>query len=267
MKDASNDWQFTPKVRLSILNPGHADVINRPEADFPLPRQQSARFYLSGADESLSLEHNPQSAHTITFPAKEGVVKFTHKFGAKTELTGFWALKLVVSSPTNAEDIDLFVQVSKLSAIGEKLETNTVDVGYMSWDPKKDREEAYKRHLQVDSGVEVYYAQGPHGRLRVSHREIDTTTSTPHWPRYTHKNEKILMPGEVVGVDIELWPCGMIWEAGEQMQVQVAGHNLAAEGLPWLDPCKTLNQQGSEIAIHTGGQYESYLLAPFIPHE
>jgi predicted acyl esterase len=66
-----------------------------------------------------------------------------------------------------------------------------------------------------------------------------------------------------VPIHIELWPHGMIWEAGEQIKVSVAGHNLRPEirsevGLP-----QTLNR--GKIAIYTGGRYDSHLLVPFIP--
>ena len=31
MKDIPTGWEFTPKVRLCVLNPGNKDVVNRPE--------------------------------------------------------------------------------------------------------------------------------------------------------------------------------------------------------------------------------------------
>ena len=35
LKDIDNGWEQTPKVRLSILDPGGTDIINRPEREFP----------------------------------------------------------------------------------------------------------------------------------------------------------------------------------------------------------------------------------------
>ena len=38
-----NGWQTTPRVRLSVLDPGHVDIVDRAEEDFPLPRPTRPR--------------------------------------------------------------------------------------------------------------------------------------------------------------------------------------------------------------------------------
>jgi hypothetical protein len=265
MKDVSNGWEFTPPVRLSILNPGHKDVVNRPESLFPIPRQQSVRMHLDPRVAALTWNEPLKEEGTIQFEATEGAVEFTYTFSNRTELTGFSSLRLFVSSPTNAEDIDLFVNTSKLSPTGQKLETVCIDVGYLQPDPQAERVKAVKLHKEGNKELDVYFAEGPHGRLRVSHRELDEKLTTPHWPRYTHKNYLLLEPKEIVEVVVELWPCGMIWEKGEKLRLTIAGSNLRAEGISRLPPCPTLNMEGSHIALHAGGKYESYLLVPFIP--
>lgn len=269
MKDESNGWEFTPRVRVSILNPGHKDIVNRPEPDFPLPSQQSIKMHLNTRDQSLSWGGNPETQpHTLQFSAHGDIATFTHKFVQRTELTGFFALKLFVSSATNATDIDIFCKTSKLSAAGELLESCTVDVGYLSADPETDRTELYRRHKAKDPIIDcVWYAEGTTGRQRVSHRELDLQLSTPHWPRYTHTNYQPLERGEVVPIHIELWPLGMVWEAGETLQLSIAGFNLRPEGMAMLPPVSTINEEGASIIIHSGGKYDSHLLVPFIPHE
>jgi predicted acyl esterase len=87
--------------------------------------------------------------------------------------------------------------------------------------------------------------------------------STAHQPYHTHLKEQLLSEGEIVPVEIEMWPHGMLWEPGQQIRLDIAGHNMCAEGLPWIAPPKTKNK-GTHI-IHMGGKYDSHLLVPFIP--
>ena len=224
-------------------------------------------MHLDVARNALNLGGEPEkNPNTITFKAKDDVVTFTHAFAERTELTGFFALKIYVSSPTNAEDIDLFCKTSKLSATGDLLESCCIDVGYLSPDPEKDRAELYRRHKDYDPSIDgIWFAEGTTGRQRVSHRELDKKLTTPHWPRYTHTNYQPLKPGEIVPVTIELWPLGMIWEAGEKLQLSLAGFNLRPEGMSMLPPAPTLNAEGALISIHSGGDYDSHLLVPLIP--
>lgn len=267
MKDTSNGWEFTPRVRLSILNPGHQDIVNRPSPKFPLPSQQSVMMYLNGKDGSLTWNGlQPKEPHALTISAQEDVATFTYTFTESTELTGFFALKFFVSPPTNAEDVDIFCKTSKLSPTDELLKSCCIDVGYLADYPTKERAELLRCHKEKDPKIDsVWFAEGATGRLRVSHRELDMELSTSHWPRYTHSNYQPLNPGEIVPIWIELWPLGMTWEAGEKLRLSIAGFNLRPEGLSMLPPCPTLNATGSKIAIHTGGEFNSYLLAPFIP--
>ncbi|CAK7220651.1 hypothetical protein SBRCBS47491_004260 [Sporothrix bragantina] len=267
MKGKSNGWEFTPAVRLSILNPGHSDIVNRPTPGFPIPSQKSVSMFLDAKHNGLSWSgQQAQETSIVTIAGTGGVATFVHTFSSRVELTGFFALKIYVSSATNAKDIDIFCKTSKLSANGELLESCCVDVGYLAADPEKERADLSRLHREKHASIDsVWFAEGTTGRLRASHRELDTTASTPHWPRYTHSNYQPLSAGEVVPLVIELWPLGMIWEAGEKLQLSIAGHNLRPEGLSMLPPVQTCNASNSLINIHTGGQYDSHLLVPYIP--
>ncbi|KAF4627834.1 hypothetical protein G7Y89_g10319 [Cudoniella acicularis] len=262
-KGIANDWKHTPKVRLSILNPAGKDIINRPEADFPLTRQESKRLFLDAKFGTARYE-KPSVPSRISFDATTGSAQFVHTFAKRTELTGYFALRLHVEAIGN-DDIDLFAKFSKLSADDKLLETVCIDVGYLQDDPEGEKQKLLSMHEQKDKRVDVFFSEGSTARLRVSHRELDPGLSTPHWPRYTHANEQRLKQGEVAAVDMELWPHGMIWEAGQKIVVSVAGHDMRPGLTPMTPPCKTLNK--GEIAIHTGGEFDSHLLVPFIPSE
>jgi predicted acyl esterase len=103
---------------------------------------------------------------------------------------------------------------------------------------------------------------GATGRLRVSHRQLDPERSTPSEPYLTHRVEELLSPGQVVPVDLSIWPLSMRWHAGEQLRLIVAGYNLTPAPLPGVKP-PNLRNKGEHI-IHTGGKYDSHLLVPKI---
>jgi predicted acyl esterase len=103
---------------------------------------------------------------------------------------------------------------------------------------------------------------GATGRLRVSHRQLDPARSTPAEPYLTHRVEELLSSGQVVPVEIAIWPTGMLWHAGEQLCLIIAGYNLAPEPFPGIEPPKLRNK--GEHIIHTGGKYDSHLLVPVI---
>ncbi|KAE9378577.1 hydrolase CocE/NonD family protein [Stipitochalara longipes BDJ] len=262
MKDIKNDWIFTPKARLSILNPGGTDIINRPEETFPLTRQISIRLYLDSRNASMTWDRELELPSQIKIDAWTGVAKFTYVFPKRTEFTGYFCLKLWVEAVGN-DDIDLFAKFSKRDSKGNLVETTCIDVGYLQDDPEMERKKLIEMHHAGDKHVDVFFAEGSTGRLRVSRRELDEDKSTPHQPVYTHGREQKLRPGEMVPVEIEMWPHGMIWEAGEQITVSIAGFNLRPE-VTWMTPAvKTLNK--GNIVIHTGGIFNSHLLVPFIP--
>ena len=59
LKGIDNGWEATPRVRLSVLDPGNADTVNRAEQEFPLSRQKHVRYYLAAGGEIGQLEPSP----------------------------------------------------------------------------------------------------------------------------------------------------------------------------------------------------------------
>jgi hypothetical protein len=80
------------------------------------------------------------------------------------------------------------------------------------------------------------------------------------WCEFFVSNE--LNPGEIVPVDIEIWPSSRIWHRGEQLRVEVMGHYERAD---WFEPFKWHTQNKGKHVIGSGGKYDSYLLVPYIP--
>ena len=118
----------------------------------------------------------------------------------------------------------------------------------------------------------AYYAQfddGPIalGWLRASHRELDPAKSTEWQPVHPHTREQKLKPGEIVPLDIEIWPSSTHFAAGEKLRLIVQGTDInryPKDKVPVYFRHEASVNKGRHV-IHAGGPYESYLLVPVIP--
>ncbi|MEH7521333.1 hydrolase [Priestia megaterium] len=235
LKEEKNGWEQTPKVRLAILDPGHEDILNREEENFPLERQQFRKLYLDASSSTLN-EKNSDKEAQISYTPNEKGTSFTLTFNQDTEITGYMKLKLWVAAK-DADDMDIFTYVRKLDSNGNVLPMKVVT----------DR-----------------YHEGASGRLRVSLRQLDEATSTPECPRHTFKKQEKLNPNQIVPIEIGLWPMGMKWHTGEQLELLITGVELLKRPeFPDMPAEPTINE-GKHI-IYTGGKYDSYLLVPIIP--
>jgi predicted acyl esterase len=222
-------------VRLAILDPGGTDVVNRAEKEFPLARQELRRLYLDAASGTLATKRPSAESRTF-YVADDGTGKsvFTIRFDKDTEITGFLKLHLWVAAEA-ATDMDLYARVIKLDASGAPLFQDSL----------------------------TYRYSGPDGRLRVSQRQLDTGTSSEERPNHTHRLSEPLAPGQIVPIELPLWPTGMVFHAGQQLQLVIAGYDYMLSR-PADRPVTTSLNKGVHV-IHTGGRYDSYLLVPVIP--
>jgi predicted acyl esterase len=234
LKGMENVWEKTPPVRVSIYDPGGKDRVDRSENEFPLGSTAYTPLYLDA--ESMSLRREPvKTAASVRYNTDErGEAAFTVRFDQDTELTGYFKLRLWVQAG-DSTDMDLFVLVQKLDGQGNVLAPASREPGFT----------------------------GPHGRLRVSHRELDPDRSTPAQPYLTHTWEQLLTPGQIVPVEIGISPMGMFWHAGQQLRLIVAGYNPAALQFDWMVQPELRNK--GEHILHMGGPYDSHLLVPMIP--
>ena len=99
------------------------------------------------------------------------------------------------------------------------------------------------------------------GWLKVSRRELDPVESTEWHPVQLGSSEKLLKPGEVVPVEIELYPSSTFFSAGESIQVILASDEIITSP-PYRK--SALINNGLHV-LHFGGQYDSFLQIPVIP--
>ena len=195
---------------------------------------------------------------------------YRYRMDKPTEITGYMKLHLWVSAPDH-DDMDLAVRVEKLSKDGQ---------------PLPDR---------VGNRIVAT------GQLRVSMRQLDTLRTTEAEPYYTFTGEQKLKPGEIVPVEIEIWPMGLFFERGEILQLTVGAYQSEKAAIPFgsakitvpeerftympgqpvkmmtlggdatecADPSKVVTSPATHNVgrhcIYTGGRYDSYLYIPEVP--
>ena len=233
LKLERNGWELTPTVRIEVQDDYDLnDMENRPEDRFPLKRTRYQKLYLNAADGSMQPEPVAQAA-SVRYDSATGEATFDYRFPEDTELTGYMKLRLYVQA-ADYDDMDLFVNVQKLSTTGEFLPITLFGEPH----------------------------PGVWGKLRVSRRRLDERLSTDYCPVQAHVDEQKLKPGEIVPVDIELVPTSRFWHKGQQIRVQVAGRYIRSD---WFEPLIWDTDNHGDHILHTGGEYEAFLQIPVIP--
>ena len=255
-----------------MLKIRHADdtFVPRNENEWPLARTQWTKLFLDASSGSLGDEAAPVEAAVSYQGFSDGVRFQTAPFEEETEITGPLAAKLHVSSST--DDLDLFVTLRALRPDGSEATF----------------------YGSADQAVPL--AQG---WLRASHRKLDPAKSTEWRPFHAHDEIQKLTPGEVVEVQVEIWPTCLVFPPGYRLELLVEGKDFVRHDLDRQAVYEGLGIRMSDAAgdgvdrsdvfrgsgaflhndpvdrpaeifdgtstIHTGGQYDSYLLVPVIP--
>jgi predicted acyl esterase len=254
-KGIQNGWEKdTPPVRLTLLgfeNSPAKTIVERPETKWPPARLRMEKYYLDAASKSL----RPSKPDTTATTTHEGhsltdASDFKLVFPAYTELAGRPFVKLFMSAPSH-DDLDVVVQIRKLSASGEVLES-------LNWSPMP------KPQPDVPN-VNVAKHLGPQGMLRASHHiSMVPRVSDDEYPSYHHRSRQPITPGEVVELLIPIWPMGVVYEAGEGLILKIAGHDMSLPEVELLRPTEPRDENKGQHIVHTGGEYDSYLVIPRI---
>jgi uncharacterized protein len=264
LKGVENGVMDEPPVKLAIRK-GHDVLEWRYENEWPLARTQWTKFYFdlsqpqpAGAPQTGVLaKENPRAESACTYPAFSlgtmgstsaassqvmggggikpgmGVALETPPLPADIEITGPLMASFWVSSET--EDMDLFLTLRNFDADGnEILETG-------------------------QQGAPVPVAKG---WLRVSQRELDPDLTLPYRPYHKHTRRLYLKPGEIVQVQVEIWPTSMVFRQGHRIRLDVQPRDGAGSA-GYLHYHADYNT--GHNTIYSGGAHESYLLLPVIP--
>jgi predicted acyl esterase len=258
LRGVDNGVMDEPPVKLAIRH-GADRVEWRHEHEWPLARTRWTKLYfdLSQPDGAGALvEHNPGQTASRTYAASSlgsmgstsaassqvmgggikpgmGIALETAPLPEDVEVTGPLAARIWVSSST--EDMDLFLTLRHFDAAGNEI----METG--------------------QQGTPVPVAKG---WLRVSHRELDPALTLPYRPYHRHQRRLYLRPGEIVPVDVEIWPTSMVFAKGHRIRLDVQPRDgVGSQG--YLHYHADYN--AGTNTVYAGGARESYLLLPVIP--
>jgi uncharacterized protein len=248
-----NGWDKEPRVRLQVR---HIDkFVERTEAEWPLKRTKWTRLQLDPVELGLSSKRARKTT-TLSFEAMgDGLTFLTPPVTEDTEITGPSALKLFVSSSTS--DADLF---AVLRVFGPDL-----------------------KEVVFQGAIDPHTPVGQ-GWLRASHRKLDKKLSKPYRPYHTHDQKQPLKKGQVVELDIEIWPTSIVVPKGHRIGLSIRGKDYVYAGPSGgklsnfkneLTGCGPFLHDdprdrppaifGGTTSLHFGGSRQAYLLLPLIP--
>jgi predicted acyl esterase len=257
LKGIDNGVMDEPPVRLAIRK-GRDEIEWRSEHEWPLARTRWTKLYfdLSKPDAAALVRDNPAATSSRTYAASSlgsmgstsaassqvmgggikpgmGVSLETPPLPADLEVTGPLMANLWLSSAT--EDMDLFLTLRNFDADGnEVLETG-------------------------QQGTPVPVAKG---WLRVSHRELDPELTLPYRPYHAHRRRLYLRPGEIVEVQVEIWPTSMVFKKDHRIRLDVQPRD-GVGSQSYMHYHADYNTGTN--TIYAGGDKPSYLLLPAIP--
>jgi uncharacterized protein len=254
LKGIENGVMDEPPIKLAIRR--GADKFEwRHEREWPLARTQWTRLYFDLDSGKLSRD-KPSTSASRSYPASSlgtmgstsasssqvmgggikpgmGLSLETPPLEQDLEVTGPLAASFWVSS--SSEDMDLFLTLRNIDAVGNDI----LETG------------------QQGSPVPV-----AKGWLRVSHRELDEKLSTPYRPYHKHTRRLFLKPGEIVKVDVEIWPTSMAFKKGHRIRLDIQPRDgVGSQGYMHYHA----DYNTGTNTIHSGGEHDSYLLLPVIP--
>ena len=252
LKDERNGWEFTPKVRVDVMDAYGFDLYhNREEDNFPIPRTEYRKLYLNAADMTMGYDKPEEEAEVVynnyltyipdtNFELTEdsGRIYFDCKFNEDTELTGYMKLHLNIEC-RGYDNMDMFLRIMKLGVDGQ--------------------------YLPIHCMKENFF--GTWGEARGARRELDTKMTTDFQPVQAHQKDEPMEQGVVYPIDIEILPTSRIWHKGETLRLMISCDFILNE---WYEDrrMKFVVDNGekgeAKHVIHTGGKYESWLQIPVV---
>ncbi|KAJ9615768.1 hypothetical protein H2200_001845 [Cladophialophora chaetospira] len=259
-KGIKNDWEATPKARIPLIRYNKSPVDAIPFSDWPIPETLYKQLWLSN-DQSLredaaatvSGEASYQSdIQALQADDDPEFVEFVYTFTETSTLIGYPKAVLYLSCPDH-DDMDIFVIIRKADKNGKVLRNVNIPL----------HELGAASEAEVETINSLKYI-GPSGVLRASHRAIDPKLSKPHWPAHDHTREEKIPAGQVVKLEIGIWPAAIQFEAGEKLVFRIAGHQMVLAEFPPLRGQFKTGNKGRHV-LHVGGEYDSHIVVPFVP--
>lgn len=222
-----------PTVRLEVRHSLEVFEV-RHESAFPPESVVATPWYLNSATHALETELPVEStsAHYNSESSTDRLV-FRYQFAEDTEISGPMALRCFMSIESGF-DLDVFVGVRKFDVGGQEV---------AFWN-------RLSRHDIVTRGW-----------LRASRRPDPITVGESLLPSADLEHESLVVPGEVMELNIEILPSSTFFEAGSSFVLEVRGRDITE--LPNFQHHRIFNC--GRHTLYTGPDHASRLLVPIVP--
>lgn len=217
-------------------------------------------LHLNTTGDAPRLTPDPQSGPSKTYIAdvhaqQEGndteELEFQYTFAARSYVIGYPSATLYISCDDH-DDMDVYVQLRKMDRAGKLLEHINIPPAALGMALD-----------EVPNNNPLKYL-GPQGILRASHRGLDPELSKPSHLVLSHREINKVPPGNVVKLEIPIWPCGMAFEAGERLVLKISGHDMRlAEFTGLAGKFRSGNKGVHKVYCGEGG-WQSQLVIPVV---
>jgi predicted acyl esterase len=241
LKGIENDVDSWPPVLAEMRTDYYeGELIEAPS--WPLPDIEYRELHLDAATGTLSREAPVDEAtasyHGLGDPFAAERLVFEHRFEEDTDIVGHSRAVLSMSAP-QATDMDVFVGLFKREAGGRIV--------------------PFPYFAQFEDGPMAL------GWIRASHRELDEERSTPFLPVLKHQRALPLEADGPTRLEIEIWPSGTRFAAGDSLVLVVQGYDIKHYRKPLVYSRHETDINTGPQVLHTGGAHDSYLVLPVLP--
>ncbi|KAJ5669245.1 Alpha/Beta hydrolase protein [Penicillium macrosclerotiorum] len=218
----------------------------RKEITWPVPGTNYIKWHLT-ADGKLATAQDQNSETSFAYSSKappkgkSGISFYSSPFDEDVDVVGHFSARLFVSSSTSDADF-----VVTLWAVDEK--GHVVPLG------SKHQPEPIAK-----------------GFLRASHRKTDEAKSLPERPWHTHTkaDNAPLCPGEIVPIDVEIYPAAAKIRKGWKLRVDITPSEEQPDIEGYINPDMRItygetHKEGTN-RLHVGGKWVSYVACPVVP--
>lgn len=261
LNNKENDFEKTPRVRISLLNFTKDPVYDIVEEDYPIPRTEYKKLFFT-PDNKLN-NSAPVEAGVLEYNAEEylSCASFTHTFTSPTNLAGLPKAVLYMEC-SSFHDLDVYVLIRKLDVEGNPLLNLNIPWSCLA---AQDLSPATISDVPARYKNNLMFHSGSMGILRASRRHVDRTREIhENYPFHTHDRDEYVPPGEVVRLEVGIWAMGVQYDAGESVRVEVHGCSPMLKGEFEEEAAfGGLRSQGMH-RVHVGGERASFVILPFV---
>jgi predicted acyl esterase len=222
-----------PAVRLEVRH-SLEKYDERVESAFPPESAMIVALYLDASRGTLT-EELPVESSKVSYNSEssDDQLIFCRVFTQDTEISGPIALRCYMSIESGF-DLDLFVGIRKFDSQGHEVEF---------WN-------RLSRHDIVTRGW-----------LRASRRPDPADAADSLVPVCDYAQEKTVVAGEVMELNVEILPSSTFFEAGSSLVLELRGRDITE--LPNFQHHRIFNC--GRHALYTGPNHASRLLVPIVP--